>query len=234
MDHQVFRIHNHEDFVRITKGIKVARCMQLKSSSGKSRSIRKHNKRLFEVMLRHLIALTAACNIRRFKYLSDSALDTDKVLSQLDELVVSDSLSCSFCNAVFEDQAQQRLHYKLDWHRYNLKQRLGGLKSVSEENFGLLADKGNIFSQLKPRFPLICASLTLQTTFPASRVARLSQKMRTRRVRLRRGVRRLWLTTRRPVTVFRYRETRGVKSTPRVRRKVLNPTAPIQSSTRMH
>lgn len=103
----MFRIHNHEDFVRITKGIKVARCMQLKSAPGS---------------------------------------DAEKILSQLDELVVSDSLSCSFCNAVFEDQTQQRLHYKLDWHRYNLKQRLGGLKSISEGSFSLLADKDDVSS----------------------------------------------------------------------------------------
>lgn len=63
-------------------------------------------------------------------------------MAQLDDLVVSDSLSCSFCNAIFEDQVQQRLHYKLDWHRYNLKQHLGGLKSISEGSFNQLADKG--------------------------------------------------------------------------------------------
>ncbi|XP_015524854.1 ankyrin repeat and zinc finger domain-containing protein 1 [Neodiprion lecontei] len=107
MDHQVFRIHNRDDFVNITKGIKVAQCMQLKSAS---------------------------------------ALGVEKVLCQLEELVVSDSLSCSFCNTVFEDKAQQRLHYKLDWHRYNLKQRLGGLKSISEGNFSLMADKDDVSS----------------------------------------------------------------------------------------
>lgn len=64
------------------------------------------------------------------------------MLSQLEELVVSDSLSCSFCNTVFENKCQQRLHYKLDWHRYNLKQRLLGLKSVTEDGFGQLADEG--------------------------------------------------------------------------------------------
>jgi hypothetical protein len=55
------------------------------------------------------------------------------------DLNISETLFCSFCNAKFEDQAQQRLHYKLDWHRYNLKQKLGGLKSVTEEKFAQLA-----------------------------------------------------------------------------------------------
>ncbi|CAL7951192.1 unnamed protein product [Xylocopa violacea] len=107
MDHQIFKIYNQEDFNKITRGIKVAQCMQSRSSS---------------------------------------ASETEKVLSQLDDLVVSDSLSCSFCNTIFEDKAQQRLHYKLDWHRYNLKQRLHGLKSISEEKFNLLADEGNVSS----------------------------------------------------------------------------------------
>ncbi|XP_078034517.1 tRNA endonuclease ANKZF1 [Augochlora pura] len=107
MDHQMFKIYNQEDFNRITKGIKVAQCMQSRSSS---------------------------------------VSECEKVLSQLDDLVVSDSLSCSFCNTVFEDKTQQRHHYKLDWHRYNLKQRLNGLKPINEEKFGLLADEGDVSS----------------------------------------------------------------------------------------
>ncbi|XP_015440018.1 PREDICTED: ankyrin repeat and zinc finger domain-containing protein 1-like [Dufourea novaeangliae] len=107
MDHQMFKIYNQEDFNRITRGIKVAQCMQSRSSS---------------------------------------VSETEKVLSQLDELVVSDSLSCSFCNTLFENKAQQRLHYKLDWHRYNLKRRLNGLKPVNEDKFNLLADEGDVSS----------------------------------------------------------------------------------------
>lgn len=103
----MFKIYNQEDFNRITRGIKVAQCMQR----------------------------------------SSSVSETEKVLlNQLEELVVSDSLSCSFCNTLFEDKAQQRLHYKLDWHRYNLKRRLNGLKPVSEDSFSLLADKGDVSS----------------------------------------------------------------------------------------
>ncbi|KAK0159020.1 hypothetical protein PV328_009952 [Microctonus aethiopoides] len=67
-------------------------------------------------------------------------------IHQLDDLTVSDSLSCSFCNTIFEDQTQQRLHYKLDWHRYNLKQRLRGFKSISEDEFGILLDGDNVSS----------------------------------------------------------------------------------------
>ena len=83
--------------------------------------------------------------------------ESERMLSQLDDLVVSDSLSCSFCNTVFENKTQQRLHYKLDWHRYNLKQRLNGLKPINEDKFSLLADEG-IFKKLL--LNLSCTILT--------------------------------------------------------------------------
>lgn len=70
-----------------------------------------------------------------------AAPDNEQVLC---ELVVSDSLCCSYCNTEFEDKTQQRLHYKLDWHRYNLKQHLNGLKSISEDNFNKLAGEGTV------------------------------------------------------------------------------------------
>lgn len=35
MNHQIFKIHNPDDFNRITRGIKVAQCMQSRSSYGK-------------------------------------------------------------------------------------------------------------------------------------------------------------------------------------------------------
>lgn len=80
--------------------------------------------------------------LRYFLYIFILVSENEKLLNQLDDLVVSDSLSCSFCNTIFEDKAQQRLHYKLDWHRYNLKQRLNGLKPINEDKFSLLADEG--------------------------------------------------------------------------------------------
>ncbi|XP_036148838.1 ankyrin repeat and zinc finger domain-containing protein 1 isoform X2 [Monomorium pharaonis] len=104
-DHQVYKIHSSDDFSRITRGIKVARCMQSSSS-----------------------------------FVPD---DNEQILSQL---VVSDSLCCSYCNTEFEDKVQQRLHYKLDWHRYNLKQHLNGLKSISEDSFNKLAGEGDMSS----------------------------------------------------------------------------------------
>ncbi|RZF46131.1 hypothetical protein LSTR_LSTR012991 [Laodelphax striatellus] len=59
---------------------------------------------------------------------------------------ISEKRSCSFCKVKFEDQADQRQHYKLDWHRYNLKLNLKQRKPVSEENFSLMADSGGVSS----------------------------------------------------------------------------------------
>ncbi|KAL1137872.1 hypothetical protein AAG570_009568, partial [Ranatra chinensis] len=58
----------------------------------------------------------------------------------LNDLNISDTLYCSFCNTGFLNQQQQRQHYKLDWHRYNLKQHLAQKKTVTEEKFAQLAD----------------------------------------------------------------------------------------------
>ncbi|XP_058807486.1 tRNA endonuclease ANKZF1-like [Phymastichus coffea] len=70
---------------------------------------------------------------------SDGKVNIDK----LDNHVASAILSCSYCNTVFENKVEQRLHYKLDWHRYNLKQQLEGLKPISEHNFNILIKKNN-------------------------------------------------------------------------------------------
>ncbi|XP_044728414.1 ankyrin repeat and zinc finger domain-containing protein 1-like [Chrysoperla carnea] len=58
----------------------------------------------------------------------------------IEDLTISDTLFCSFCNAKFDDQIQQRQHYKLDWHRYNLKQKLFGLSPITEDSFTQQAD----------------------------------------------------------------------------------------------
>ncbi|GKU87508.1 hypothetical protein SLEP1_g1900 [Rubroshorea leprosula] len=33
-------------------------------------------------------------------------------------------LTCNACNKEFNDDSEQRLHYKSDWHRYNLKRKI--------------------------------------------------------------------------------------------------------------
>jgi pre-60S factor REI1 len=44
--------------------------------------------------------------------------------------------TCVTCNVVFNESEKQRLHYKTDWHRYNLKRKIAELQPVSEQIFG--------------------------------------------------------------------------------------------------
>ncbi|KAG5852500.1 hypothetical protein ANANG_G00063090 [Anguilla anguilla] len=41
---------------------------------------------------------------------------------------VSDRMFCSACQCPFDSREEQTEHYKLDWHRFNLRQRLVGAK----------------------------------------------------------------------------------------------------------
>ncbi|KAL9442760.1 hypothetical protein AB3S75_016183 [Citrus x aurantiifolia] len=44
-------------------------------------------------------------------------------------------LTCNACNREFNDDAEQKLHYKSDWHRYNLKRKVAGVPGVTEVLF---------------------------------------------------------------------------------------------------
>ena len=45
------------------------------------------------------------------------------------------SKSCAMCRVVFDSVLSQRSHIKSDFHRYNLKLKMKGLKPVSEADF---------------------------------------------------------------------------------------------------
>ncbi|XP_062164451.1 cytoplasmic 60S subunit biogenesis factor REI1 homolog 1 [Alnus glutinosa] len=44
-------------------------------------------------------------------------------------------LTCNACNQEFSDDAEQKLHYKSEWHRYNLKRKVAGVPGVTEALF---------------------------------------------------------------------------------------------------
>ncbi|CAN0860112.1 Cytoplasmic 60S subunit biogenesis factor REI1 homolog 1 [Linum grandiflorum] len=44
-------------------------------------------------------------------------------------------LTCNSCNQDFQDDAQQKHHYKSEWHRYNLKRKVAGVPGVTETLF---------------------------------------------------------------------------------------------------
>lgn len=53
----------------------------------------------------------------------------------------SGSRACNIClGSVFVDVEDQRAHFRSDWHRYNVKARLGGGEPVSESDFAQLVD----------------------------------------------------------------------------------------------
>ncbi|GFP81610.1 zinc finger protein 622 [Phtheirospermum japonicum] len=41
-------------------------------------------------------------------------------------------LTCNACNKEFADDVEQKLHYKSEWHRYNLKRKVAGVPGVTE------------------------------------------------------------------------------------------------------
>ncbi|KAK2173751.1 hypothetical protein NP493_849g01024 [Ridgeia piscesae] len=57
------------------------------------------------------------------------------VAAVTENLSVSDRMFCSFCDTPFNDRRQQKSHYKSDWHRFNLKQKLKCQPTLSEELF---------------------------------------------------------------------------------------------------
>ena len=64
---------------------------------------------------------------------------TSRVLSEEGRL----SMTCQLCEASFPSVQEQRLHVKSDWHNYNLKQKIRGAQSVSEDEFERLVDELN-------------------------------------------------------------------------------------------
>lgn len=45
------------------------------------------------------------------------------------------SFTCISCRVAFKEAELQRLHYKTDWHRYNLKRKVAELPPVTSEEF---------------------------------------------------------------------------------------------------
>ncbi|KAM4024077.1 tRNA endonuclease ANKZF1 [Anomaloglossus baeobatrachus] len=61
-------------------------------------------------------------------------------------LEVSDRMSCSTCQCNFDSREEQKEHYTLDWHRFNLKRRIRGSEALSEEDFQEKTRAGDVSS----------------------------------------------------------------------------------------
>lgn len=49
--------------------------------------------------------------------------------------LTKDLFTCITCRVGFKNSELQRLHYKTDWHRYNLKRKVADLPPVTAEDF---------------------------------------------------------------------------------------------------
>lgn len=52
---------------------------------------------------------------------------------------MTDKFTCITCQVMFKTPELQREHYKLDWHRYNLKRKVASIPPVTLEEFELRA-----------------------------------------------------------------------------------------------
>ncbi|XP_008187953.2 ankyrin repeat and zinc finger domain-containing protein 1 isoform X2 [Acyrthosiphon pisum] len=52
-------------------------------------------------------------------------------------------LHCTTCQIAFELSEEHRAHYKSDWHRYNLKQKIRNRQTIDEPKFFALENKAN-------------------------------------------------------------------------------------------
>ncbi|XP_072300482.1 tRNA endonuclease ANKZF1 [Eucyclogobius newberryi] len=59
---------------------------------------------------------------------------------------VSDKMTCLACRCSFTNREDQMEHYKLDWHRFNLRQKIEGLLSVTVEEFERKTGAGDMSS----------------------------------------------------------------------------------------
>ncbi|XP_033863063.3 tRNA endonuclease ANKZF1 [Acipenser ruthenus] len=59
---------------------------------------------------------------------------------------VSERMFCSACQCPFDNREEQIEHYKLDWHRFNLRQRLLGGQLTTAEEFETRTGAGDLSS----------------------------------------------------------------------------------------
>ncbi|XP_077435760.1 tRNA endonuclease ANKZF1 [Vanacampus margaritifer] len=59
---------------------------------------------------------------------------------------VSDKMACSACRCSFINREEQMEHYKLDWHRFNLRLKMSGKPPVTTEEFERKTGAGDLSS----------------------------------------------------------------------------------------
>uniref|UniRef100_H2YTM5 C2H2-type domain-containing protein n=1 Tax=Ciona savignyi TaxID=51511 RepID=H2YTM5_CIOSA len=71
-----------------------------------------------------------------------------KSMSQIGSTTTPTCHTCITCHVAFADANLQRMHYKCDWHRYNLKRKVVALPPITRESFNekVAAQKAQIAS----------------------------------------------------------------------------------------
>ncbi|XP_037542327.1 ankyrin repeat and zinc finger domain-containing protein 1 [Nematolebias whitei] len=80
------------------------------------------------------------------EYVEDKSSDHDQRREAHLLREVSDKLVCSACKCSFNNREEQREHYKLDWHRFNLRQKMAGLTPLTAEEFEKKTGAGDLSS----------------------------------------------------------------------------------------
>lgn len=103
--------------------------------------------KIYENRFRELIKTKVQCvYLETTTQLEETPLKTETNIEILNNLGTATVLSCSFCKTEFSDVSKQREHYKLDWHRYNLKRSLSGRDPLTEDQFTERNGKSNLNS----------------------------------------------------------------------------------------
>lgn len=99
-----------------------------------------HNYHLFSLPPELLVNLTVR-NLLAPTNSAESEQEPELGARNQGQPTTSDVHSCNVClGARFKDLDDQRTHFRSDWHRYNVKARLGKGKTVNEEEFANLVD----------------------------------------------------------------------------------------------
>ena len=106
----------------------------------------------------HLSTCGKSCGSRLRVVQIESSLDGQRLLLTSTSSQTPASLTCTTCSgATFLDVNEQRSHFRSDWHRYNVKNRLHNpsAKAVTEAEFGDLVE-GQSIDPSRPNLDVLC------------------------------------------------------------------------------
>lgn len=100
-----------------------------------------------EEALRGLREVKQAANTHQApEELEDKSPEDDRQRESSLVREVSDKMVCSACRCSFNNREEQMEHYKLDWHRFNLRQKMTGASPVTAEEFERKTGAGDMSS----------------------------------------------------------------------------------------